>query len=133
MSLQKYKKIMKFFTGIVIHGEKRGKEFGFPTANIQLDKSDTTIEPGVYATELILDNEKHQGMLYVGTRPTLNLSQKSIEIHIFNFNRNIYGIQIQFFVLKKIRGDQRFNSIEELIAQIEKDQAAIKGFFAVNS
>lgn len=133
MSLQKYKKIMKFFTGIVIHGEKRGKELGFPTANIQLDQSDTTIEPGVYATELILDNEKHQGMLYVGTRPTLNLSQKSIEIHIFNFNRNIYGIQIQFFVFKKIRGDQRFNSIEELIAQIEKDQAAIKAFFATNS
>jgi riboflavin kinase/FMN adenylyltransferase len=133
LSLQKYKKIMKFFTGIVIHGEKRGKEFGFPTANIQLDQSDTTIEPGVYATELILDNEKHQGMLYVGTRPTLNLSQKSIEIHIFNFNRNIYGIQIQFFVFKKIRGDQRFNSIEELIAQIEKDQAAIKAFFATNS
>lgn len=121
------------FSGIVIHGLKRGKEFGFPTANILLDQTDATIEPGVYATELTLDNEKHQGMLYVGTRPTLNLSKRSVEIHIFNFNRNIYGIQIQFYVLKKIRGDQRFNSIEELIAQIENDQAAIKAFFGTNS
>ncbi|HNY62216.1 MAG TPA: riboflavin kinase [Bacteroidales bacterium] len=121
------------FSGIVIHGLKRGKEFGFPTANILLDQTDATIEPGVYATELTLDNEKHQGMLYVGTRPTLNLSKRSVEIHIFNFNRSIYGIQIQFYVLKKIRGDQRFNSIEELIAQIENDQAAIKAFFETNS
>jgi riboflavin kinase/FMN adenylyltransferase len=110
-----------FYHGKVIHGLKNGGKFGFPTANILLDDS-AHIDKGVYAVKMCVENGKYGGMLYVGTRPTLNLSGISVEINIFDFDDDIYGKNISFEIVKKIRGERKFVSIEELIAQMEKDK-----------
>ena len=91
----------KIFNGIVVKGLQNGRKFGFPTANIQLNDGGD-IENGVYAVRIDINGEKHIGMMYSGTRPTLGLSAKSIEIHIFDFTNDIYGEKISFSIEKKI-------------------------------
>jgi len=118
----------KYF-GRVIHGAGNGKKFGFPTVNLRLSEDNIQLSKGVYAVEVFIENEKKKGMLYVGTRPSLNFSELTIEIHIFNFSKEIYDREIRFNVLKKIRDELVFNSTAELIKQIKKDQDEIIEFF----
>ena len=118
------------FSGKVIHGLKKGRGFGFPTANILLDDSDLVIDKGVYAVDVFLDNVIYQGMLYVGNRPTLAMNTLSIEIHIFDFNETIYDKKLQFIILKKIRNEIKFDTTEQLITQLNIDKYEIKSFFS---
>lgn len=112
------------FQGEVIHGLQNGRKFGFPTANI-LVENDAHIENGVYAVRVSLDDAVYGGMLYVGTRPTLNLNGISMEINIFNFNADIYGEKIAFELVKKIREEVKFSSTDELIEQLRKDKETV--------
>lgn len=120
---------MTWIKGKVVRGLQNGRNFGFPTANVALDNPDLSLETGVFATEIIVNDKKYQGMLYVGTRPTLNLQEKSIEINIFGFNEDCYDAAISFEVLKKIRPDHKFDSKEDLIAQIQQDKQDIQAYF----
>lgn len=114
------------FFGTVIHGLHNGESFGFPTANIQLD-TPQDIDLGVYAVTLQVDQQHLNGMMYVGTRPTLNLTELSLEIHLFDFDGDIYGKSVSFTIIDKIRDEVRFNSTDELIQQLHLDkQAAIQ-------
>lgn len=114
------------FFGTVIHGLHNGESFGFPTANIQLENPED-IELGVYAVTLLMDQLSLKGMMYVGTRPTLNLSELSLEIHLFDFKGDLYGKSVSFIIVDKIRDEERFNSTDELIQQLYLDkQAAIQ-------
>lgn len=114
------------FFGTVIHGLHNGEGFGFPTANIQLD-TPQDIDLGVYAVTLQVDQQHLSGMMYVGTRPTLNLSELSLEIHLFDFKGDLYGKSVSFIIVDKIRDEERFNSTDELIQQLYLDkQAAIQ-------
>lgn len=114
------------FFGTVIHGLHNGESFGFPTANIQLENPED-IELGVYAVTLLVDQLSLKGMMYVGTRPTLNLSELSLEIHLFDFKGDLYGKSVSFIIVDKIRDEERFNSTDELIQQLYLDkQAAIQ-------
>lgn len=114
------------FFGTVIHGLHNGEGFGFPTANIQLD-TPQDIDLGVYAVTLQVDQQHLNGMMYVGTRPTLNLSELSLEIHLFDFKGDLYGKSVSFIIVDKIRDEERFNSTDELIQQLYLDkQAAIQ-------
>lgn len=114
------------FFGTVIHGLHNGEGFGFPTANIQLENPED-IELGVYAVTLLVDQLSLKGMMYVGTRPTLNLSELSLEIHLFDFKGDLYGKSVSFIIVDKIRDEERFNSTDELIQQLYLDkQAAIQ-------
>ncbi len=115
--------------GIVIKGNQNGRKMGYPTANILIDNPSITIKTGIYAVNIKLLDKLYHGMLYVGTRPTLNLSALSIEIHIFSFNSEIYGKEIQFQILKKFYEDRKFNSVEELIEHIERYNREIIQFF----
>lgn len=117
------------YSGMVIHGAGNGKKFGFPTVNLKLSDDNITLSKGVYAVEVLIENEIKEGMLYVGTRPSLNLSELSIEINIFNFSEEIYNRIIQFNILKKIREELFFNTTDELIQQIKQDQDEIRAFF----
>lgn len=117
------------YSGRVIHGVGNGKKFGFPTVNLKLSDDNITLSKGVYAVEVLIENEIKEGMLYVGTRPSLNLSELSIEINIFNFSEEIYNRIIQFNILKKIREELFFNTTDELIQQIKQDQDEIRAFF----
>jgi len=118
-----------WFIGHVIQGNQNGRKYGFPTANILLKDKTISIDSGVYAVEVILKNTTLQGMLYVGTRPTLNLQDISVEIHLFNFDQEIYGQEVSFHILKKFHEDKKFNSIQELISAIERYKEEILIFF----
>ena len=110
------------YSGTVIKGLQNGRKFGFPTANLHLDDQKTLIERGVYAVTIFLQHRTLNGMLYVGTRPTLNLSNISVEINIFEFFEDIYDKNISFSVIKKIRDEKKFENTDALIQQLKSDQ-----------
>lgn len=103
-----------YITGTVIHGEGNGRKFGFPTANVQPD-TPVNIEKGAYAAWVKYDGKRHKGMLYVGTRPTLNLQEITYEIHVIDANPNLYGKRIAFKPVYKIAEEKKFRSKKELI------------------
>ncbi|MBK8656734.1 MAG: bifunctional riboflavin kinase/FAD synthetase [Haliscomenobacter sp.] len=111
-------------TGVVVHGEKVGKQLGFPTANIQLAEKHKLVPPdGVYAVFVRLKNEHYGGMLYIGSRPTLgNRKARTIEVNIFGWNQAIYGETIQVELVDFVRGDLKFESLDALRRQLKKDQ-----------
>jgi riboflavin kinase/FMN adenylyltransferase len=127
---EKRKFMPKKYFGTVVHGLGRGKDFGFPTINIKLNDSELDIEKGVYATLVSVDDQLYKGMLYVGTRPTLDLQKMTIEIHILEFDKNIYDKQISFQILQKIRAEIHFNNIKNLIKQLHQDAKTVYNFFA---
>ncbi|RHW39598.1 riboflavin biosynthesis protein RibF [Lysinibacillus yapensis] len=119
--------------GIVIHGDKRGRTIGFPTANIQSMEGSFIPATGVYAVRILVQNKWYDGVCNVGYKPTFknpDEKQLSIEVHIFDFNKNIYGEEVKVGWYKRIRSEQKFNGIEALKAQIEKDKNESIEFFA---
>ena len=117
--------------GKVAHGAKRGRTIGFPTANIRLLRHATPLN-GVYAVALI-DEQKnsHQGVANIGRRPTVNGQHLQLEVHLFNFDTDIYGQQVCVEFKHKIRNEQRFDSFEALHQQIIHDSEQAKEFFAL--
>jgi riboflavin kinase/FMN adenylyltransferase len=113
------------FEGIVIQGLQNGRKLGFPTANVLLNKDSSDLKDGVYAVKVTVKGQSLNGMLYVGNRPTFHLSQKSIEIYLFDFHEDIYNQKLNFQIIKKIRESEKFDSINELVVQIKKDQEEI--------
>ena len=113
--------------GIVVHGDKRGRTLGFPTANVQHVEGSFVPSTGVYAVKILVQNEWLDGVCNVGYKPTFNdpnYKQLSIEVNIFNFDKNIYGEQVVVAWYKRIRSEQKFSGVEALIAQIEQDKKA---------
>jgi len=117
--------------GRVAHGNKRGRTIGFPTANIQMFRRNTPIT-GVYAVTMEgVDGKELQGVANVGTRPTVDGGKKVIlETHLFDFDKEIYGYYVEVLFKKKIRDEARFNSLNELKVQIEKDIIVAKQIFS---
>lgn len=119
--------------GIVIHGDKRGRTIGFPTANIQSMEGSFIPATGVYAVKILVQNKWYDGVCNVGYKPTFKNpedKQLSIEVHILDFHKNIYGEEVKVGWYKRIRSEQKFDGIESLKAQIEKDKEASIEFFA---
>jgi riboflavin kinase/FMN adenylyltransferase len=117
-------------SGRVAHGEKLGRELGFPTANIHLHRHASPIQ-GIFVVEVFgLDEEPLQGVASVGTRPTVNETKALLEVYLFNFNQDIYGRHIQVSFLKKLRDEEKFNSLDELIEQIQLDVEQAQAYFA---
>ena len=117
--------------GRVAHGDKRGRTIGFPTANIQMFRKNTPIN-GVFAVTMSgIDGLVFEGVANVGTRPTVDGGSKVIlETYLFDFDKEIYGRYVEVHFHKKIRDELRFDSLEELKAQILKDVAETKKIFA---
>ena len=117
-------------SGRVAHGDKRGRKMGYPTANIHLHRAKVPLN-GVYAVQLYgIDEEPVNGVANIGVRPTISGSDKALlEVHLFDFKRDIYGEHVQVYFLKKLREEQKFASLEQLIEQIHIDSAQAKGFF----
>lgn len=117
--------------GRIVHGEKRGRALGYPTANIKLHRKNTPLQ-GVFAVTMTgLGEDAIQGIANVGTRPTVDGGSKVIlETHLFNFDREIYGHYVEVHFKHKIRDEMRFHSLEKLKAQIEKDVAVTQQIFA---
>lgn len=111
-------------TGKVIRGQQLGQQIGFPTANLSIpDKRKLIPEGGVYAVQVKFKNEVFKGMLNIGKRPTVSRgSRTSIEVHILNFDKDIYNENLDIFFLKKIRNEIKFKSIDDLVLQLNKDK-----------
>lgn len=110
-------------SGKVARGKGIGKTIAFPTANIKIEESYKIIpKNGVYIAKATINGEKINGMMNIGINPTVNGTAQSIEIHLFNFDKDIYDAEISVEVLKRIRDEQKYNSITELQEQLKKDQ-----------
>ena len=114
-------------TGKVVYGHHLGHKIGFPTANIQVsDERKLLPAIGVYAVKVIIGQEIFNGMLNIGIRPTVsNDGQVSFEVYIFDISQDLYGKTITINFINRIRGERKFNDIEELRAQLQKDQEKI--------
>jgi riboflavin kinase/FMN adenylyltransferase len=118
--------------GFVIHGDKRGRTIGFPTANIGL--KDTYIVPptGVYAVKAEIGGAVYNGVCNVGYKPTFyekRPGQPSIEVNLFDFDRDIYGSEIKVEWYKRLRSEKKFGSVDELVEQISRDKEEAIRFF----
>ena len=114
------------FTGKVINGDGRGKELGFPTANLEVENNDKMLPAiGIYAVELFIEDKKYFGLLSIGRRPTFYEEGDLVsEVYIFEFNENIYGKNITVNVVERIRSEQKFSSADELKEQMNLDKKA---------
>lgn len=119
-------------SGTVSKGDSIGREMSFPTANIDLC-SDLAIPYGVYAVLAELNGDAFQGVANLGVRPTVmgsNNSKLRLEVHLFNFNDTIYGDELNVSFLNYLREERKFDSVEDLKAQIESDVCEAKELFA---
>lgn len=113
--------------GNVVHGDKRGKTIGYPTANIQPDHPQKVIpKNGVYAVWVRVNNSYHKAMMNIGVRPTFEGNQVHLEAHIFDFSENIYGKSIQVQFVERVRDEIAFSGIDELKNQLEADEKTSK-------
>jgi len=108
--------------GRVVHGEKKGRTIGFPTANVMLKRCKTPIH-GVFAVRVDIEGERYNGVANIGTRPTLNGERNQLEVHVFDIASDLYGKPITVFPVAKIRDEQKFASFDELKMQIQADAA----------
>jgi riboflavin kinase/FMN adenylyltransferase len=112
-----------FFEGLVVEGDKLGRQLGYPTANlIYTDKEKIHLGHGVYAVYVAIDGVRKKGMLSIGNRPTLVDSDERVEVNIFDWSEEIYGTTIQISVKKFLRSQEKYNSLDELIQQLHKDK-----------
>lgn len=112
-----------FLNGKVVHGKQLGRTIGYPTANIQITEKYKLIPAiGVYVAYILIDGIKYFGMLNIGTNPTLGENPVTIEIHIFDFNQDIYNKEVTIGFIDKIRNQQKFNSLDELKSALAKDK-----------
>lgn len=112
-----------FFEGVVVKGDQLGRKLGYPTANLEYTDPDKVhLGHGVYAVYISVDGEQKRGMLSIGNRPTLINSEEKVEVNIFDFDRDIYGKTIRVTVKKFLRQQEKYNSLDELIQQLQKDK-----------
>jgi len=110
-------------TGKIIKGDGLGKKINYPTANIFIKEKYKIIpKDGVYFIRTLIKNKSFNGMMNIGHRPTIGSNDKSIEVHLFNFNQDIYNKEISIDIILKIRDEKKFSSIEALKQQLKKDE-----------
>lgn len=118
-------------SGTIVRGKGLGKQMDFPTANLQIEESYKLIPKyGVYIVNANINGEVVFGMMNIGTNPTVNGNDESIETHFFNFDQDIYNQKIRINVLQRIRDEQRFESVEALKTQIHRDKKTALNYIA---
>lgn len=123
--------------GVVVKGNQIGRQLGFPTANIDVKEryKNKLLPSGVYVAEVMIGQESHQGMLNIGYRPSIRLDEHELraEVHIFNFDKEIYGQHITIYILEKLRDEERFVDIKNLVSQLKTDKAKSRQYFDHNT
>lgn len=117
--------------GTVIEGDKLGRTLGYPTANLSLTTTEKLIPAsGVYAVDVQIPengiSRKLEGMMNIGYRPTVNGKERRIEIHLFDFDEQIYGKRLRVSLLSFVRDEMKFSNLDELVTQLGKDKQHIK-------
>ncbi|WP_087972865.1 bifunctional riboflavin kinase/FAD synthetase [Oceanobacillus rekensis] len=120
------------FSGVVVKGDQRGREMGYPTANLELYEDVLLPRPGIYAVRVIYKNEVHEGMANIGTNPTFTADRKdlSIEINIFDYNNDLYGEELTVEWFKYMREEEKYDSVDALITQLALDEQNIRAYFS---
>lgn len=122
--------------GKVVHGQKLGTKLGFPTANIDIE-SDIKLIPkhGVYATKILRRNgEEHFGLLSIGERPTVDDSGRiSIEVYLLDFKGDLYDEYLKLKLIKRIRDEEKFDNLDELINAMHKDEEVLRDWISINN
>lgn len=119
-----------FLRGLVEHGRERGRTIGFPTANIR-SRTECLPADGVYATRIVVDDGSYPSITNIGMRPTFSEPERTIETHIFNFNRDIYDREVKLEIAERIRPERKFDSAQALAAQISADLQRAREILAV--
>jgi riboflavin kinase/FMN adenylyltransferase len=119
-----------FISGRVIKGQGRGKQIGFPTANMDFDEELIIPTRGVYVTQTTIHDMTYNSVTNIGINPTFNMGQAiNIETHLLDFNRDIYGEEMRVSFLKKLRDEKKFSSVNDLVSQIGTDLKVTKSYF----
>ncbi len=110
-------------TGTVIHGKGLGKKWNYPTVNIHIEESYKLIpKSGVYIVKTTINNSNLFGIMNIGYRPTIDGKHQTIEVHLLDFNADLYGKNIQVKLVYRLRDEQKFSSVDELFIQIKRDE-----------
>ena len=116
-------------SGYVIEGDQRGREIGYPTANIRVTRRVSPLR-GIFVVEVNgIEDRPLPGVCSIGTRPTVNYRGFLIEVHLLDFTGDLYGKRLEVTWLKKLRNEEKFQSINEMVRQIERDEADAREFF----
>jgi riboflavin kinase/FMN adenylyltransferase len=118
-----------FVTGEVVHGEKRGRDLGYPTANIRLDNN-CGLKHGIYAVRVERGAERFDGVASYGRRPTFDNGAPLLEVFLFDFKGNLYGSVLDVAFIAFIRDELKFDGIEALIRQMNDDSAKARAALA---
>lgn len=122
--------------GRVAHGDQRGRTIGFPTANLELAPDHIVPAYGVYACRVLIEDGQHASphplpaVTNVGVRPTVDGSQRRVEAHLLDWSGDLYGATLRLSFLHRLRGEQKFNGLPELMAQIDRDAAQARQILA---
>lgn len=109
--------------GTVVHGEERGRQLGYPTANILPSEDYLIPKRGVYAVWADLDGKRVYGMMNIGKKPTFHDSYSTmVEVHFFNFAEDLYGHEILVHIVERLRDERKFTGINELLLQLKNDR-----------
>jgi riboflavin kinase/FMN adenylyltransferase len=118
-----------FLSGTVVKGKQLGRTIGFPTANISLEEDYKLVpQNGVYVVQAEIDSKSIYGMMNIGFNPTVQGKQKTIEVHFFDFEADIYNRKIQVAILQRIRSEKKFESIELLTKQLDEDRSFSRNY-----
>lgn len=118
-------------TGTIKKGKGLGKKFGFPTANLHIEEAYKLIpKTGAYVVKSEINGKEYFGMMNIGYNPTVDGTDKSIEINFFDFDGNLYGKKIQVQLLHRIRDEYKFDSVQELKEQLKKDKSHSLGLIS---
>ncbi|GJM28146.1 MAG: riboflavin biosynthesis protein [Cyclobacteriaceae bacterium] len=110
-------------SGLVVKGQQLGRKIGFPTANLEITEDYKLIpSDGAYAVLASVDGNQYSGMMNIGVKPTVGSASRTIEVHIFNLDRNLYNERLNVQVVKQLRPEMKFNNLEELTDQLHQDR-----------
>ncbi|PTW62298.1 riboflavin kinase/FMN adenylyltransferase [Breoghania corrubedonensis] len=118
-----------FAEGAVRDGDKRGRELGYPTANIALNP-DCALAHGIYAVRTVIDGVLHNGVANFGRRPTFDNGAPLLEVHVFDFAGNLYGKTLEVSFVSFLRGEEKFDTIDALIVQMDRDSEEARAAIA---
>src|SRR3954447_15963439 len=118
-----------FVTGQVIHGEKRGRDLGYPTANIRLDKN-CALKHGIYAVRVGMGGRRFDGVASFGRRPTFDNGTPLLEVFLFDFKGDLYGAELDVAFIAFIRDEAKFDSVDTLIKRMNEDSARARADLA---
>jgi riboflavin kinase/FMN adenylyltransferase len=112
--------------GLVVPGDQRGRAIGFPTANLEPVAGTVVPGSGVYAVRIFIEGVVHRGVVNIGRRPTFGGAEYVVEAHVLDYEGDLYGQTIELDFVERLRSEQKFNGVDELVAAIRKDVIAAR-------